>query len=144
MQALEVRIVRNLNRILGRTGQLFDDRYYTRSLETPTEVRNALAYVLLNGNRHEVENGAEQVWYGVDPYSSGAWFDGWEDERWRHEATNTPRPTADETTWLLRTGWRLAGGPIAFDTYCASETPPEIKPESGARSRAIRGVRTKQ
>ncbi|MGE5184478.1 MAG: hypothetical protein ACM31C_20550 [Acidobacteriota bacterium] len=120
MQRLEVRLVRRLNRLLGRRGPLFDDRYYTRSLTTPTAVRNALAYVLLDGNRHELEHGAEQVWYGVDAYSSGYWFDGWADERWQHEVTHARRPTAEATTWLLRSGWRLAGGAIAFDTYYRS------------------------
>ena len=82
---------------------------------TPTEVRNAIRYVLLNGNRHEVEHGAKQLWYGVDRFSSGAWFDGWADERWQHEASDRPCVTVAPQTWLLATGWRRSGGPIAFD-----------------------------
>src|SRR5690349_17381904 len=45
MQGLKVRLTRRLNRLLGRSGTLFADRYHTRSLETPTEVRNALRYI---------------------------------------------------------------------------------------------------
>jgi REP element-mobilizing transposase RayT len=115
MQGFCVRLAKGVNRALGRTGTVFAERYHARALATPTEVRNALRYVLLNGNRHEVELGAEVVWFGVDPYSSAAWFDGWADERWRYEVPDTPRPTALAATWLLRDGWKKGGGPIAFD-----------------------------
>ena len=72
-------------------------------------MRNCLRYVLLNGDKHA------KVYkrYDVDPYSSGAGFDGWADERWRYAAAHTS--AAKPRTWLLREGWRKAGGPIAFD-----------------------------
>ena len=85
---------------------------------TPTEVRNALRYVLLNGNRHEVQHG-KTVWFGIDPYSSGYWFDGWADDRWQFEPPDCEQPTANATVWLLTTGWRRLG-PIAFDDTPAS------------------------
>ena len=118
MQGLNVRIARNLNRLLGREGTLFAERYHARSLKTPTEVRNAIRYVLLNGDHHALESGRLRT-FDVDTYSSGAWFDGWADERWRHHQPDTSRPTAPAETWLLREGWRKGGGPIAFD-----DTPP--------------------
>src|SRR5262245_18987329 len=96
MQGLKVRLTRRLNRILGRTGTLFADRYHTRSLKTPAEVRNALRYILLNQQHH-------------DRFSSAAWFDGWADERWRYEQPAEARPTAAATTWLLTTGWKRHG-----------------------------------
>lgn len=115
MRGLGVRLTRNINHELLRRGQLFPDRYHSRALPTPTEVRSGLRYVLLNGNRHEAARGETVLWYGVDPYSSGAWFDGWADDRWRFEQPGIDRPTALAQTWLLREGWLRAGGPIAFD-----------------------------
>src|SRR5947207_8690261 len=57
MQGLNVRLARNLNRILGREGTLFAERYHARSLKTPTEVHNAIRYVLLNSDHHALERG---------------------------------------------------------------------------------------
>ena len=114
MQGLKVRLARRLNKVLGRTGKLFADRYHARSLTTPAEVRNALRYVLLNQQHHEPE-GLHA--YTIDRFSSGAWFDGWADERWKYETIDVSRPTAVATTWLLTTGWRRHGL-LAFD-----ETP---------------------
>ena len=113
MQGLNVRIARNLNRVLGREGTLFAERYHARSLKTPTEVRNAIRYVLLNGDHHALERGRLRA-FDVDSYSSGAWFDGWADERWMRGEPDE-RVTAEAATWLLREGWRKGGGPIAFD-----------------------------
>jgi REP element-mobilizing transposase RayT len=115
MQGLCVRLARNLNSVFERTGSLFAERYHARSLETPTETRNALRYVLLNGNHHAAQRGAGLLWFGADPYSSAAWFEGWHDDRWRHEVPDGPQPTAVARTWLLREGWQKAGGPIRFD-----------------------------
>jgi hypothetical protein len=38
--------------VLGRTGKVFADRYHMRILKTPTEVKNALRYVLDNRWKH--------------------------------------------------------------------------------------------
>jgi REP element-mobilizing transposase RayT len=46
MQGLSVRLARQLNRVLGRRGAVFADRYHHRTLGKPRQVRNALAYVL--------------------------------------------------------------------------------------------------
>jgi len=73
--ALLVRIARALNRLWQRTGKLFGDRFYARSLRTPAEVRNALVYVLQNARKHGIPL------TGVDACSSGAWFDGWRQTR---------------------------------------------------------------
>jgi hypothetical protein len=50
------------------------DRYHARVLKTPREVRNVLAYVLLNRRRH---GRTAQVYW--DLASSGVVFDGWRD-----------------------------------------------------------------
>src|SRR5262245_40178805 len=44
MQGLAIRIAKAVNRLLGRRGRLWADRYHSRLLETPREVRNALIY----------------------------------------------------------------------------------------------------
>jgi REP element-mobilizing transposase RayT len=131
VQGLKVRLARRLNPLLGRTGRLFADRYHARPLSTPVEVRNALRYVLLNHAHHERHG---DRWFGVDPFSSGAWFDGWADERWQHEGWDTPRPTAEATTWLLATGWRRCGL-IGFDE---TPGPDQSTSRSAGRGRATR------
>ncbi len=67
IQGLAVRMVKTLNRVMGRTGGLFVDRYHDHVLRTPREVRNALAYVLNNAARHGIHHLG-----GVDPCSSAA------------------------------------------------------------------------
>ena len=71
----ETRVARCINSRLGRRGKLFPDRYHARALRTPREVRNALAYVLLNRKHHAAEQKFARYW--IDPCSSAAWFTGW-------------------------------------------------------------------
>ena len=52
MKSLAARFARAVNRALGRSGRVLADRYHLRVLRSPREVRNALAYVLLNARRH--------------------------------------------------------------------------------------------
>jgi REP element-mobilizing transposase RayT len=87
MQGLNIRLARSLNRLMKRNGQLFDDHYHSRLLHSPTELVNAIAYVLDNHAHHY---GAS----GVDPYSSAA-----------QGARSLLCPPQ---TWLLRVGWRRA------------------------------------
>src|SRR5450432_3747876 len=80
LQGFGISVAKRLNKLMGRTGQVFADRYHARALRTPTEVRRVLAYVLTNGRKHLI--GAIQLratW--VDPCSSGAFFDGWAEGR---------------------------------------------------------------
>jgi REP element-mobilizing transposase RayT len=117
MQGLEIRLTKRLNKLLGRRGKLFAERYHARALTTPAEVRTALRYILLN-QQHHLRHG--EHWRGVDQYSSGAWFDGWADDRWKHEQPDASRPTALAKTWLLTTGWRRRGL-IRFDELVPDE-----------------------
>ena len=48
---------------------------------------------------------------GVDPCSSGPWFDGWARSL---PSPVGPSPVAPSRTWLGAVGWRRAGGPIDF------------------------------
>ena len=102
MQGLAVRMARALNRAWKRTGTVFADRYHARVLRTPREVRNALAYVLGNARKHGV-----RLIEALDPFSSGAWFDGWSDRS--AVCGDGDAPVARARTWLLRIGWRRHG-----------------------------------
>jgi len=111
MQGLSVRIARMVNRVMGRKGTVFADRYHSRALTTPRAVRNAIAYVLGNARRHGVA-AADPTW--VDPLSSGYFFDGWT-RAVRTTPTMLPSrasPAERAETWLLSVGWRRAGGRI--------------------------------
>jgi REP-associated tyrosine transposase len=70
VRGLAIRIARLVNRLCGRRGAVWGDRYHARLLRTPREVRNALVYVLNNFKKHLP--GAR----GMDPYSSARWFAG--------------------------------------------------------------------
>src|SRR5258705_6008758 len=79
MKAIAARLARAVNRIFRRSGPVLADRYHLHVLRTPREVRNALAYVLLNARKHAVRAGrAVSRVFAIDPASSGRWFDGWQ------------------------------------------------------------------
>jgi len=110
MQGLSIRLARRLNRHLHRSGKVLRDRYHSRVLTTPTEVRNVLAYVLCNYRRHAFERGAvvDRGW--IDPFSSGPHFDGWCDlVRPAHAFARAPCCTARPGSWLLEKGWLRRG-----------------------------------
>lgn len=115
VQGLKTRLARCINRYLERRGKVFADRYHTRTLKTPREVRLALRYVLNNARHHGIDLRSD--W--IDPCSSAAWFDGWKrpiepDTWWKRELLDEPSPVAMATVWLLRVGWRRHGA-IGFD-----------------------------
>ena len=107
MQGLTIRVSKANNRG-ERKGKVFRDRYHAVVLDNPTQVRNTLAYVLLNSRRH----GSRKEW--IDPCSSGYWFDGWSRDvealcRAAKEILDFDEcPTASPRTWLLGVGWRRA------------------------------------
>jgi REP element-mobilizing transposase RayT len=94
IQGLSIRIAKGLNRMMGKAGRVFDDRYHARVLLTPTEVKNAIHYVLGNAKKHAAQRGATYSPGYVDPYSSAG-------------ALAVELPPAQ--TWLLREGWKRAG-----------------------------------
>lgn len=108
MQGLKIRIAKAINRVLGRSGKVFADRFHTRALRTPTEVRNCLVYVLNNTKHHSktpADRWAKRV---VDPCSSAKWFDGW-DGPVESLRISEVRPGAQPETWLLKSGWKRQG-----------------------------------
>lgn len=107
MKSLGSRLARAVNRVFRRRGAVLGDRVHLHVLRTPTEVRRAIAYVLLNARRHLAKRGG---WIDrrsrIDPASSGRWFDGW---RIPQGATPDAPAVAPPRTWLLRIGWTRAG-----------------------------------
>ncbi len=140
MQGLTTRLARAINKALRRRGKVWADRHHRRELTKPREVRNAIAYVLLNHRKHGAHDvllfGASTTTErpSFDPCSSFAYFDGW-------TARFTPlvaafaaredasvRPVPSPRTWLLRKGWRKYG------LVDPSEVPG---PEGRRRSRSV-------
>jgi REP-associated tyrosine transposase len=106
IQRLSSRIARAVNRLFGRKGRVFADRYHRRTATTPREVRTLLRYVLLNEHKDAWARG--EVFEGIDPYSSGRWFDGWEDVR-PPPSNPGDAPVTQPRCWLLTSGWQRQG-----------------------------------
>lgn len=105
IQRLTSRIARGLNRLAGRRGRVFQDRYHEHVVGTPKEARHVLRYVLLNAQKDHGRRG--RFVPGIDPYSSGLQFDGW-----ANLGPQRPPAAATVTTarsWLLGTAWRRHG-----------------------------------
>jgi putative transposase len=118
MQGLAIRIARGLNRLMEKRGPVFADRFHSRALRTPTEVRRTLLYVLQNARKHLAQLGhALPPSWTDDEYSSSPWFTGWAGPR--PPPSGEMRPTAEALTWLLSRSWRERGG----GAICADETP---------------------
>ncbi|MBK9388272.1 MAG: transposase [Planctomycetes bacterium] len=103
MNALLSPLARALNKLWGRSGQVFPDRYHDEVISTPAQARNALRYVLQNGKKHGVVPRSS-----IDLCSSASAFDGWR-ERASIPATPDVATVAPASTWLLTTGWRRHG-----------------------------------
>jgi hypothetical protein len=131
--------------MMGRTGPVFEDRYHAHVLRTPTEVRNAVRYVLGNFENHEARRGRPRSTKGwVDPFSSAA------RRAPREEQLSLfVEPATDEPeTWLLR----ASGGPVghpggeftsraaaAWIARAALAPFPPSRVAGGARGGARRG-----
>ncbi len=86
IQGLAIRLARALNRIAGRAGKVFSDRFHSHVLESLREVVNAVRYVVENFRHHLREDVAPE---GVDPCSSAVW-------------SGDDGPVSSPMTWLLR------------------------------------------
>lgn len=115
MKALGARLARAVNRVFRRSGPVLADRYHVRVLRTPREVRNALAYVLLNARRHAAKAGRRlSRAVAIDPASSARWFDGWRrrESPVVEDAERSPPSSpaiSPPRSWLLTEGWRRRG-----------------------------------
>ncbi len=120
LQGFEISAARHLNRAISkatgtrRRGCVFVDRYYAVPLRSPSQVRNAVRYVLNNWRRHREDQGIDTMFWDVDYFSSGVSFSGWQElagaaflppapPGYEHLGVASPR------TWLLAEGWTRAG-----------------------------------
>jgi hypothetical protein len=108
MKSIGARLARAVNRVFRRSGPVLLGRYHVRALVTPREVRNALAYVLLNARRHWKQMTGTAPRVQLDEASSGRWFDGWRRVP-RGPTDSGPCEIAEARTWLLSRGWRRHG-----------------------------------
>jgi hypothetical protein len=95
MQGFGIRAAKALNRLMNKRGRVFEDRYHTHVLRTPTETARAMSYVRDNYAHHAARWGERLPAGFVDAFSSLAHAD---------------LVTLAET-WLLREGWRRAHHP---------------------------------
>jgi REP element-mobilizing transposase RayT len=113
MKAFKTSVTKKLNIALGRGGTVWADRYHVEVLTMPTQVRNALCYVLNNWRRHGVDRGAT---VRVDHFSTGYFFHGWKE---RGPLAVDPSdhdllPSATAQTRLIKDGWKRGGGRISL------------------------------
>jgi REP element-mobilizing transposase RayT len=123
VQGLAGRCAKAVNRATRRRGHVWASRYHAHALRTPTETRRGLVYVLLNFRKHL------RASPGVDPRSSGRWFNGW---RGPTQAPAGTCPVAAPRTWLATVGWRRAGARIDVGEAPAATVPAT---STGSRSR---------
>jgi hypothetical protein len=126
LQGFLISAARHINTALGdgarrRRGKVFTDRYHVEVITTPTRARHAISYVLSNWRKHgEDRDGLPSTWL-VDPFSSGISFPDWaelegEECMWPIRETYDPLMVRRPQTWLLREGWKRAGGTISART----------------------------
>lgn len=121
VRSVAILVARYVNDLLMRHGPFWADRWHGRALTTPREVRRVLVYVLANFRKHAHGRRAA----GIDPYSSGAWFDGWleRDAGWGRAPPDaddiSPCIVSPARSWLARIGWRRHGL-VGFDEAPAS------------------------
>ena len=105
VSGLVIAFAKRLNKeILARlTGKVWRDRYHSRELTTPSEVRRALVYVLQNVRKH----GFELLGPFIDPLTTAKSFVGWTIPTL---PDRDPSPPRTPRTWLLGEGWSTHGG----------------------------------
>ena len=103
------RLAKVVHRVFDRTGGVLAGRYHIRTLKSPKEVRNAIAYVLLNVRHHWRQSEGYAPPVRIDAASSGRLFKGW--SRWAPSEALVPglREVSSAQTWLLRIGWKKFG-----------------------------------
>jgi REP element-mobilizing transposase RayT len=121
MRALNGRIAKAINKQLGRTGSVIEDRYHLEVLRTPTQVRNAVRYVLRNGEKHGVHIALR---HGdarpcPDPLSSAAWYG-----YWRESELNVLTTQSAVTIVRPAEGFLLSEGLRRAERLSLLDAPP--------------------
>ncbi len=105
VRALSIRLARGLNRMMGRSGPVFADRFHAHVLRTPAEVRHALRYVIGNFASHAARRGAPMRSAWSDPFSSA----NVKLPRCEQRVLFPEPVTVPPATWLLGAAMREAG-----------------------------------
>ena len=84
-------MARALNKVMGRQGPVFADRYHAQLLASPRQAANAVRYVLENWKVHAAREG-QPAPSGVDPFCSAACL------------ACGPPLVAEPLWWMLRVG----------------------------------------
>lgn len=71
MRSFGARFAKAIRKIVGGSGSVFKGRFHLQLITNPTQMRNALAYVLQNFSKHA------RLLKHVDRYSSAAYFHQW-------------------------------------------------------------------
>ena len=99
-------LARALNKLWGRTGSVFPERFHSRVLKSVRAVWNAIKYVLNNYLKHgNVVGRGLDVRREPDQFSSGRYFDGWKGYEPVVRAGAAECPVA-AGCWKSRVGWK--------------------------------------
>lgn len=98
MRVLCIRLATRINRVMGRSGPMFPDRFHLHILRSPREVEHAIRYIRDNSRIHARREG--RSWrQAVDPCTGGPCVE-------QFPAENRCL-VVEPQTWLLRRAWRL-------------------------------------
>jgi hypothetical protein len=132
VQGLEISFAKRVNRVLGRKGKVFADRFHAVVVTSPRQVRNTLCYIMNNARRHGER--LDPAYNGIDPFSSAWHFDGWSHDHWRRGLDPPPGDpcVAPAESWLLNQGWRRHG------TIGVTEMPRKARALYASRAQWLR------
>ena len=112
MKSLAGRLGKFVRKISGGQGPVWAGRFHLHVLRTPTEVKRALQYVMLNAAKHL------RVIEHLDEFSSGYSFADWKallgrriSGLMRDQLAQSPllcEALSEPRSWLLRQGWKIA------------------------------------
>ena len=105
MQGLLIRTAKALNKLWGRKGKVFAERFHSSLLKHRWALIRAIRYVLQNGRKHGIRLPADRP----DPYTSGPWFKGWK------EQYGTPFDSSEPPV-----------SPMVWNIYCMQEAHRQI------------------
>jgi len=114
MRGFVASLARALNKLWGRTGSVFPERFHSRVLQSVRAVWNAIKYVLNNYLKHGGE-----VWQGAngerepDQFSSARYFDGWKGYEPAVKPGAVECPVA-RACWKSSVGWKRRHASLAL------------------------------
>ena len=117
MRSFTCRAARGLNRVWGRRGAVFPERFHDRPLRSLLQVRNALRYVLNNYLKHGHPQQRDGCAVLGDPFSSADCFTGWRELAPESDA-GRPGTIVVPGRWKLSVGWRTR-----YPLISAAEAP---------------------